>query len=151
MTRAIASGDLAALPAAPAGYRPCLPVPLWLDLRHPQAGARSEVESRETVGTPEESEGGPKRARRHKSDQADRKDSLILHRFEAILSWAEFLNLNRRIEDDDNDDAKKAADDADEIALGQTSKAPATRLKLHLDLAPEDVDREAISGVHTYP
>jgi nitric oxide reductase NorD protein len=31
------------------------------------------------------------------------------------------------------------------------SKAPATRLKLHLDLAPEDVDREALSGVTTYP
>ena len=38
-------------------------------------------------------------------------------------------------------------DDQEEIGLGQISKAPATRLKLHLDLAPEDVDREAMSGV----
>ena len=148
----IESGDLSAAPAALRGYRPYLPVPLWLDLRAPQVNSGEAVETRETAGAPEDgSEGKPKRARRHKSDQADRKDSLILHRFEAVLSWAEFLNLNRRVEDDENDDAKKAADDADEIALGQTSKAPATRLKLHLDLAPEDVDREAISGVHTYP
>lgn len=148
----IKSGDLSAAPAAPRGYRPYLPVPLWLDLRAPQVNAGEAVEIRETAGAPEEGgEGKPKRARRHKSDQADRKDSLILHRFEAVLSWAEFLNLNRRVEDDENDDAKKAADDADEIALGQTSKAPATRLKLHLDLAPEDVDREALSGVHIYP
>ena len=68
-----------------------------------------------------------------------------------MLSWAEFINLNRRVEDDDSDDAKKAAEDQDEIGLGQISKAPATRLKLHLDLAPEDVDREALSGVTTYP
>ena len=91
------------------------------------------------------------RARRRKADQAERKDSFILHKFEALLSWAEFINLNRRVEDDDSDDAKKAAEDQDEIGLGQISKAPATRLKLHLDLAPEDVDREALSGVTTYP
>ena len=91
------------------------------------------------------------RARRRQADQAERKDSLILHKFEAILSWAEFLNLNRRVDDDDNDNAKKAADDQDEIGLGQISKAPATRLKLHLDLAPEDVDRERLSGKVMYP
>ncbi len=63
----------------------------------------------------------------------------------------EFLNLNRRVEDDDEDTARKAADDQDEIGLAQISKAPATRLKLHLDLAPEDVDREALSGQSLYP
>src|SRR5690606_27949940 len=77
--------------------------------------------------------------------------SFILHKFEAILSWAEFINLNRRVEEDENDDAKKAADDMDEIGLGQISKAPATRLKLHLDLAPEDVERERLSAETTYP
>ncbi len=61
------------------------------------------------------------------------------------------MNLNRRVDDDDNDDAKKAADDQDEIGLGQISKAPATRLKLHLDLAPEDVDRERLAGKTLYP
>ena len=92
-----------------------------------------------------------RKARRRKADQADRNDSFILHKFEAILSMTEFLNLNRRVEDDDEDTAKKAADDQDEIGLAQVSKAPATRLKLHLDLAPEDVDREQISGQFTYP
>lgn len=149
------AGDWSAAPPAPGGYRPFRPVPLWLDLRPSQRSDGAAVETRETHGAPEqasdEDRAVPRRARRVRSDQADRKDSLILHRFEAILSWAEFLNLNRRIEDDDNDDAKKAADDHDEIALGQTSKAPATRLKLHLDLAPEDVAREALSGTFTYP
>jgi len=136
---------------APRGYRPFQPVPHWPDLREMTFSEKSEVESRDTDGPPEEGAEGTFRARRRKSDQAERRDSLILHKFEAILSWAEFLNLNRRVDDDDNDDAKKAAEDQDEIGLGQISKAPATRLKLHLDLAPEDVDREAISGVTTYP
>ncbi|SDI44306.1 nitric oxide reductase activation protein NorD [Aliiruegeria lutimaris] len=147
---AMASGELFAI-SAPRGYRPFRPVPLWPDLREVVFSAGDEVETRETDGTPEEAGDKTFRARRRQADQAERADSLILHKFEAILSWAEFLNLNRRVDDDDNDDAKKAAEDQDEIGLGQISKAPATRLKLHLDLAPEDVDRERLSAKLTYP
>ncbi len=147
---ALDTGDLSQI-TAPRGYRPFQPVPLWPDLRELALSASSEVESRDTEGPPEEGSDRTHRARRRNADQAERRDSLILHKFEAILSWAEFLNLNRRVDDDDPDSAKKAADDQEEIGLGQISKAPATRLKLHLDLAPEDVDRERISGVITYP
>lgn len=136
---------------APRGYRTFEPVPLWPDLRPLAISAADEAQSTDTDGPPQEASDRTFRARRRKADQAERRDSLILHKFEAILSWAEFLNLNRRVDDDDPDSAKKAADDQDEIGLGQISKAPATRLKLHLDLAPEDVDRERLSGVTTYP
>ncbi|QFT34558.1 von Willebrand factor type A domain protein [Labrenzia sp. THAF82] len=148
--KALESGDISEF-EAPRGYRPFRPVPVWPDLREVVFSCGDEVENRETDGTPEEAGDKTLRARRRKSDQAERHDSLILHKFEAILSWAEFLNLNRRVDDDDNDDAKKAADDQDEIGLGQISKSPATRLKLHLDLAPEDVDRERLSGKILYP
>lgn len=150
MLQAIDAGDLSRW-RAPRGYRPFRPVPLWPDLRPLVHSAATAVETRATDGTPEQGEGRTHRARRRKADQIERSDSFILHKFEAILSWAEFINLNRRVEEDDNDDARKAADDMDEIGLGQISKAPATRLKLHLDLAPEDVDREALSGTATYP
>ncbi|MBL9061852.1 VWA domain-containing protein [Tabrizicola sp.] len=148
-----ANVTLPPLPAkAPRGYRPFKPVPLWPDLRVLARSEHTAVEARATEGPPEESEEKTARkARRRKADQADRNDSFILHKFEAILSMTEFLNLNRRVEDDDEDTAKKAADDQEEIGLAQVSKAPATRLKLHLDLAPEDVDREQISGSFTYP
>lgn len=137
---------------APRGYRPFRPVPMWPILRGVGRSEATAVETCETGGTPEEGEGGTsKRAKRRKADQIERKDSFILHKFEAILSFAEFVNLNRRIEEDDNDDAKKAADDQDEIGLGQMSRAPAAKLKLHLDLAPEDVDRETLSDAFTYP
>lgn len=151
-----ALGEPLALPPLPAraprGYRPFLPVPLWPDLRPLSRSEATAVETRATEGPPEESEEKTARkARRRKADQADRNDSFILHKFEAILSMTEFLNLNRRVEDDDEDTARKAADDQEEIGLAQLSKAPPTRLKLHLDLAPEDVDREALSGTATYP
>lgn len=139
---------------APRGYRPFQPVPLWLDAR---VATRSDVERDHgavpnTGPEPEESSTtAARRAKRKKADQADRRDSLILYKFEAMLSWAEFLNLNRRVEDDDLDNARKAVEDHDEITLGEITKAPATRLKLHLDLAPEDVDRERIADAFTYP
>ena len=146
----IRTGDLSDI-SAPRGYRPFRPIPLWPNMRDVVFSTGSAVESRDTEGAPEEASGRTVKARRRKSEQAERKDSLILHKFEAILSWAEFLNLNRRVDDDDDDSAKKAVDDQDEIGLGQISKAPATRLKLHLDLAPEDVDRERLSGKLLYP
>jgi nitric oxide reductase NorD protein len=147
---AIESGQVDSVAAAPRGYRPFLPVPLWLDLGRPASSPPLESETGEAQGSRQEGDGPARRARRHAADQARRKDNLVLYRFEAVLSWAEFLNLNRRVEDDDTD-VRKAADDQDEIGLGQVSKSPATRLKLHLDLAPEDAEREALSGRCTYP
>ncbi len=137
---------------APKNYRPYRPVPLWPDLR--PAAARLKLdrlpEAEETSGE-QGADAGMKKARRSESDLAERRDSLILHKFEAIFSWVESLNMNRRIEDDDDETARKAADDQEELALGQVSKKTATRLKFHLDLAPEDVDRERLSGKHLYP
>ena len=150
---ALIAGDISGF-EEPRAYQPARPVALWPVLRGTHSSASMAVETRDAEASGDESEGNDKkmyRARRRKADQVERKDSLILHKFEAILSWAEFINLNRRVDDDDNDDAKKAADDQEELGLGQISKAPATKLKLHLDLAPEDVDRERVSGKFLYP
>lgn len=136
---------------APHGYHPMRPVALWPDFAAAgTAEAASAGEQADGVAAEYDNQ-RMFRAQRRKSDQPNRRDSLILHKFEALLSWANLMNLNRHVDDDDQDDAKKAAEDQEELGLGQISKAPATRLKLHLDLAPEDADLEAVAGVHTYP
>ncbi|MBO9465367.1 VWA domain-containing protein [Tropicibacter sp. R15_0] len=153
MLTAIRAGDLSDW-RAPRGYLPFRPIAIWPDLRPADRSESMTVDNPETDGETEQGdseEGRARKARRRKADQVERPDSFILHKFEAILSWAEFMNINRRVEDDENDDAKKAADDQEEIGLGQIKQAPATRLKLHLDLAPEDVDREMLSAMTTYP
>ncbi len=139
--------------AAPAGYRSPAMVPIWPQLIPAAGGAAASTEDEPdaAAGAPRQADGKRLKARRAEADQAERRDSLILHKFEAIFSWAEFLNVNRKVEEDDEESARKAAEDADEIGLGQISKRPATRLKLHLDLAPSDVDRERLSGTHLYP
>ncbi len=142
--------DLAGV-VAPKGYHRFRAVPLWFELRPPGANAASARDDAADGAAATTELQRTVRARRKAADEAERKDSLVMHRFEAILSLADFLNLNRRAEDDDTEAAKKALDEQDEVALGQISKRAATRLKVHLDLAPEDVDRERLSGTFTYP
>lgn len=139
---------------APRKYRSFLPVPIWVEPRAALRSTGDAVATHEAERSDEQSEPEDektRRARRRRSDQVERKDSFILHKFEAILSYAQFINLNRRVEDDDEDSAKKAADDQEEINLGDIQKTPAAKLRLHLDLAPEDADIERLAAKCTYP
>jgi len=139
--------------AAPRGYRPFLPVPLWAERSLPPALGRTPREDEET-GPADGSDGAGEttvKATRRSGDEAERRDSLILHRFESILSWTEFLNLNRVVDDDDAANARRAAEDHDELSLVEVRRRPATRFAFDLDLAPEDVDRERLAGVELYP
>ena len=152
---ALVEDGTAALDAlvAPRRYRRFRMPPLWPERSAPrprQAPSDQDVPEEEDGTTGAEKQ-GLFRGKRRPSDQAERKDSLILHRFESILSWAELLNLNRRVEDDDVETAKKAVNDHDHLSLTRNLGPAKTRLKLHLDLAPEDVDRERLSGVALYP
>ena len=137
---------------APPGYRCFEPVLLWPERRPAPTLDRGPASRDETgAGSGQAPDGKRKRAARKKSDQVNRKDSLILHRFESMLSWADFLNLNRRVEDDDPETAKKAADDAEELGLADVDQRPATRLAFDLDLAPRDLDSERLAGEELLP
>ncbi len=141
---------------APRGYRPHLPVPLWgesappPERRRPRDATEGD-EPADSGGPPAEADDRAARPARRDDAPEDQRGSLLLNRFEKILSWAEFLRLNRAVDDEDADKARKAADDHDEIVLGRTRRRATTRLRLDLDLAPEDVEHERLSDVHTYP
>ncbi len=147
--------DLSGLDA-PRGYRTFLPVPIWgdaLPMRERQTSPERD-DAAGGQGSEEEEEENDKtyKGKRRDSDEADKKDPLILHRFESILSLAEFLNMNRLIDDEqDEEEAKKARDDMDEISLADVEEKPRTRLKFDLDLAPEDVELERLAAEQTYP
>ncbi len=143
----------AALSLPAKGYRPFLPVPIWPDYALAEEAQKFARTDEDTDGERKHAggDGRMRKAKRQKSDQIKRKDPLILHRFEKILSWTEFMNLHRDVEDDEEDNARKAADDHDEIGVTQHEKRAATLLKIDLDLSPADVDAERVSGEHTYP
>ncbi|MCO6187758.1 nitric oxide reductase activation protein NorD [Rhizobium sp. L1K21] len=134
------------------GYKPFAPVPIWLRFEQRRNGGAATEEQPDSANAPS---GGifttRKMGERKDQDQARRRDSFIMHRFEAILSWVESMNLNRSVDDDEEDNAKKAADDQEKITLSKHHKKAATRLRLHLDLSPADADHEKLAGEHVYP
>ncbi|MEM0950105.1 MAG: VWA domain-containing protein [Pseudomonadota bacterium] len=134
-------------------YMPFAPVPIWLHFTcpHESGQAAEDADADPVAPPPNASLGIRKLGERKDQDQQNRKDSLIIHRFESILSWVESMNINRSVDDDDDENARKAADDQDRITLSKHGRKIATRLRLHLDLSPADADHEALAGTHTYP
>ena len=135
---------------APCGYRTFAPLPIWPRLR-PRARSDQPAAANDEAAAPAMALPTRKEARREDRDQANRNDSFIVHRFESIMSWAESLNINRMVDDDDQDNAAKAAEDQDHLTLSQNMKRAATRLRLSLDLSPQDADHERLAGKFTYP
>ncbi|MGJ8615355.1 MAG: nitric oxide reductase activation protein NorD [Sulfitobacter sp.] len=137
--------------SAPRNYTPFQPVPIWLRFVASGAGdAAAEATETDAPPPPIAATTTRKLGLRKDRGEANRKDSFILHRFESILSWVESMNLNRSVDDDDDENAQKAADDQDNITLSKVDKRAATRLRLHLDLSPADADHEALAGEFTY-
>lgn len=149
---ALPTGTLAIVPAQSRGYRTYAPVPLWPVFSPPTPS--------EALCAPEESADGPppdaartkrKIGLRRDQKETNRSDPFIMYRLEAILSWVESMNLNRMTDDDDDENAQKAADDQDNITLSKHDRKTATRLRLHLDLSPADSDHERLSEGTLYP
>ena len=139
---------------ADSGYKPFLPFALWGEItpRHLAApGARRGQEDEQTETHHNEQDEKTLRARRQKSDQIEKDNSLLLHRFESILSWSEFLNIPRSVDDDDEETARRAANDHDELGLTNIPRKAATKLSFDLDLAPEDVAHSKLAARFTTP
>jgi nitric oxide reductase NorD protein len=140
---------------APAGYRPFLAVPLWprvLTLA-PSNETRNETTDEEEERGGDSEEGGEQmhRAQRRRLEQAERDDPLLLNPFEKVMSWAEMVNVNRPVDDDDKDEARKAAAELDELTLAKHRKQAATRLKMSLEIAPEAVAEGSVRAEVTLP
>lgn len=137
---------------APPGYLPMLPVPLW-----PQAVIREEWAGRQEIDQPvgsgqaEAQAAGRHVAIREKDSAAKGERSpFILNRFEKILAMAEMVNVDRPADDSDDHDAS-AADELDEMVLGERKGRPAAKFRFDLDLPPEALIHSALTADLTYP
>ncbi|MDO8884353.1 MAG: VWA domain-containing protein [Pseudotabrizicola sp.] len=152
--RALLSGDpLPDTSPGPAarGYAPFPPLPIWLRMEHAPKGSAATPAEDAISAPPGLASPTRKQGKREDNEQANRTDSFIMHRFESIFSWVESMGLNRATDDDDLENAQKAAEDQDHITLSKHHKRAATRLRLHLDLAPQDADHERLADIFTYP
>ncbi|MGV1793534.1 VWA domain-containing protein [Rhizobium sp. A37_96] len=137
---------------APPGYLPMLPVPLW-----PEALLREETEARkdqDEPARPGNSQGAATDrhiAIREKTEKRDtERSSFILNRFEKILAMAEMVNVDRPGDDSDDHDAK-AAEELDDMTLGERKGRPSARFRFDLDLPPEALDRTPLMAEFSYP
>lgn len=147
----IGAGELPA--KAPPGYQPMLPCPLWGDCWTCEAvDAQSDDDDVQPPGADDEAGADPRKrfARREREDGAKR-DPFILNRFEKILAMAEMVNVDRPGDDSEDEDARKAADDLDELAISRRKGKPATKLRFDLDLPPEAIDAARLDAGRLYP
>ena len=139
---------------APPNYRPPLPVPLWANLNLLGTTDGQDIEDDDSaVPSPAATEQTQhkRKAERRRQDQSERDDPLVFNRFEKILSFAQMVNVNRMIDDEEDKNAKSNAEQMDEITLSPNKQRAASQLKMDLDLSPSAADSGRLSGLHTYP
>lgn len=148
----IVAGQSRETPKAARGYRTFLPVIAWGEAQFEQPAGATQPEGDEESGPAASPAGNAvtRKATRAPADETERKDYLSLNRFEKMLSLIESMNINRAVEDDDEEGAKKALDDAEELRLSTHSRKAATRLKVDLDIAAAGADLGAIAEAN-YP
>jgi nitric oxide reductase NorD protein len=138
-------GSIAALPR-PAGrgrdapqMRACQPVPLWL---HDATSAGQSARQAQHQAPAAEAQQGD--GARHAAEQVemptDRNGVLLMFRAESLLSWAEYVKVNRPQDDDPDPAAASAAQNMDKLSLAQDGERIASRIRFDLDLpsAAED-------------
>lgn len=137
---------------APAGYLPMLPVPLWPDaLLREDGEGRGEEDQPATGGDTQAQDTARHVALREKAEnRKSERSPFILNRFEKILAMAEMVNVDRPGDDSDDHDSS-AADELDDMTLGERKGRPAAKFHFDLDLPPEALDRTRLTGEYTYP
>jgi nitric oxide reductase NorD protein len=122
--------------------QPPQPVYLWLYPPRSNTGASRHLPDEQEDKQGHSRNARDKRRRRAKRvSMPDGKKGLLFYRFETIFSWAEYLNIDRCTdEDEDTEDAENTADDLDEMSVARDRQATASRVRFDLDLPAEAND-----------
>lgn len=131
-------------PNAPCDVRPIdvAPVWSWLDIGAPTRAAPAR-------DTPAAAEGAaarpvPTDRRRRRAEAVDdtRSDAplMMFFRAESLLSWGEFVHVDRAGDDEDDGRATTVADDMDTLAVAPDGARLASRVRFDLDLPSAAVD-----------
>ena len=96
----------------------------------------------------------PKRRRARRSEDTSSKNGLVMFfRAESILSWSEFVRVNRTGDDEDNQDYSQVADDMEQLHLAhrRPGETLAARIKFDLDLPSAAADDEPVGEGEPLP
>jgi nitric oxide reductase NorD protein len=140
-------GSVTALPAA---RRPPHPVPLWLRAAPnlPPGGTAPDPGGgpQAAPGDKVEDLGGRRRRSAERVAMPEKDQGLVTIRMENILTWGEYVQLDRGTdEEDDLDRARTAAADMDRLSVARDRRASGARLRFDLDLPAEAEDDLVLS------
>ena len=148
--------DLPDFPKVPRKYKSFLPIPLWgdVDVVHRDVidptDFAEEDESAKNIF--KDLRDGRKHAGvREENDQVDKEDPLALNRFEKIISLAEMVNVNRGVDDDEDEDVQSAVDDLDELSLTRNKRTVASTIKLDISVAGQGIESGPVVAEQSYP
>ncbi len=124
--------------------------PVWLWLQAHDAGPAASASTPEPPDAPRtdrprdpnaRTQQDGKRRRAERTEDTSNKNGLVMFfRAESILSWSEFVRVNRADDDEDNQNASQVADDMEQLSIAQHGETLAARVKFDLDLPSASVD-----------
>ena len=91
------------------------------------------------------------RSARAVEHETPRAPLMMMFRAESILSWGEFVRVNRATDDDENPDALQAANDMAELAIAPDGQASASRVRFDLDLPSAALDDRPLGAPEPLP
>lgn len=143
-------GQSTALPDGPGDPDP---VPLWLYPAQESSGPAARRQDNDlSPGQPTPPQETPDLRRQASyADDPDGRNALLLFRLESLLSWSEFVPLDRATDDSDDTDALRVAEDMDHITLSASRSRVASRIRLDLDLPSAAEDDIPLSDGLLYP
>lgn len=133
----------ASVPPMPAARKAPQPVPLWLHPAAPQLAADS-VPLDDDEDDPDDSQSKQvkpgKRRRGERVEMPDGRSGLLAFRLESLFTRAEYVNVDRTTEENQDKDAQSAIEDLDVLSMARDRKRTASRLRFDLDLPPREND-----------
>lgn len=115
------------------------PVPLWLYPSGRAVVSAANPAAEEAPGSQERpapsTEGAGKRRRARHTESPDGKSGFLMaFRAESLLSWVEYVKVDRPADDDPDPGAARRADELEELAVARDGRSTAARVKFDLDL-----------------
>ncbi len=137
-------GSIHSLPPAGKKSRPLAAVPLWLYPSVDSLPATPDKDAPEDIARTQggkEEEGAKKRHKAQKEEMPTDKSGMVLHfRAESLLSWGEYVKVNRHTDEDENPDAARAAEDMNQLAVARDTRDTASKVRFDLDLPSASED-----------
>ncbi|MBI4740799.1 MAG: nitric oxide reductase [Betaproteobacteria bacterium] len=137
-------GSVAGLPVlARRTARPPQPVLIWLYPLPEAAAAPSRATcGNEGAGDAQEESATPKRHAARREEMPDKQSPmLMMFRAESLLSWADFIKVDRAPDDDANPDAGRAAENMEQLVIADNDgRRVASKIRFDLDLPSAAAD-----------